>query len=173
MDGCKQQFMASQFDTCSVKESAAAVERIDINVQQTAVHWRLVLTAVILIPTITFIIQVYDMVMDQGFVNRYWWFILYEYHYFISAWWVLYRIAHLTSLLQRMHHTLCLRIAKGELVYTSNSGSEQEVYAFLQYLTGKRGVKALGMLINGDFAMRFGYALAVVSFTIISNQVFT
>lgn len=165
--------MASQFDTCSVKESATAVEHIDANVQQTAVHWRLVLTSIILIPTITFVIQVYDMVMDPGFVTRYWWFILYEYHYFIAAWWVLYRIAHLTSLLQRMHHTLCLRIAKEELVYVSRSGGEQEVCAYLQYLTGKRGVKALGMLINGDFAMRFGYALAVVSFTIISSQVFS
>lgn len=113
-----QQFMDGQVGVCDIALTARLVEELDHEIVNGLKRWTFVIVALVLVPFLTFIIQAYYMIAyDSRFVRTFWWFVFYEYHYFLTAWVIIYKLANITLSCRQMHRALCLRVTLGEVLY--------------------------------------------------------
>ena len=124
----------------------------------------MVFFALVVNPMITFVLQTCLMIEGKGFFLNNWWFVLYEYDYFLVAWWIIYRGAQLTTASEELSDKIHLRMARGDVTYL---GEPQQIAAFLRLLAQKGRFCIFGMVINRGFVVKVFYAVGLITFTMV------
>jgi hypothetical protein len=115
---------------CSIATAAKLAEELDTEIQTGMKRWTYVIIALVAVPFLAFFIQTYYMLTyDSNFVETFWWWVFYEYHYFLMAWMIVYKVANLTLSCHQIYRTLCMRVSRGEVLYMRDVTSDPEGFA--------------------------------------------
>lgn len=159
----------------SVQAVADLFDDVNQKVSSTVAGWRLFFIAVVFVPIVEFVLQVVMVNIDGLSYQNDYFFLVYELHYFILAWIVIYYAAMINSKWRDTADLVAIHFSKNLMTVKIDKPEEVgghtitqtnhliQVQALLA-LSGKpKAPVVLGLRLTQTFAMRMLYVCIIVS----------